>query len=60
MNIFLTGATGYLGTHLIPEVLRRGRAIADSVDNPPRGVRILEARSFGSTDDLPLTAAAHQ
>jgi uncharacterized protein YbjT (DUF2867 family) len=27
MNIFLTGATGYIGRHLIPELLARGHAV---------------------------------
>jgi uncharacterized protein YbjT (DUF2867 family) len=27
MNVFLTGATGYIGTHLIPELLRRGHTV---------------------------------
>lgn len=35
------------------------RAIADSVDDPPDGVRVLEARSFGLTNDLPRRQSAH-
>lgn len=27
MNVFLTGGTGYIGRHLIPELLRRGHAV---------------------------------
>ena len=27
MNVFLTGATGYIGSHLIPELLRRGHQV---------------------------------
>ena len=27
MNIFLTGATGYIGRHLIPELLKRGHTV---------------------------------
>lgn len=27
MHVFLTGATGYIGSHLIPELLRRGHAV---------------------------------
>jgi uncharacterized protein YbjT (DUF2867 family) len=27
MNVFLTGATGYIGSHLIPELLRRGHNV---------------------------------
>jgi len=27
MNVFMTGATGYIGRHLIPELLRRGHTV---------------------------------
>jgi uncharacterized protein YbjT (DUF2867 family) len=27
MNVFMTGATGYIGSHLIPELLRRGHTV---------------------------------
>jgi uncharacterized protein YbjT (DUF2867 family) len=27
MNVFMTGATGYIGRHLIPELLRRGHVV---------------------------------
>lgn len=27
MNVFLTGGTGYIGSHLIPELLRRGHTV---------------------------------
>jgi uncharacterized protein YbjT (DUF2867 family) len=27
MNVFMTGATGYIGRHLIPELLRRGHSV---------------------------------
>jgi len=27
MNVFMTGATGYIGRHLVPELLRRGHVV---------------------------------
>jgi uncharacterized protein YbjT (DUF2867 family) len=32
-NIFITGATGYIGSHLIPELLRRGHTVRALVRN---------------------------
>jgi uncharacterized protein YbjT (DUF2867 family) len=42
MNVFLTGATGYIGRHLIPELLRRGHTVRAlvrpaSIDKLARG-----------------------
>jgi uncharacterized protein YbjT (DUF2867 family) len=42
MNIFIAGATGYLGRHLVPELIARGHTVralvrASSVDKLPRG-----------------------
>lgn len=36
MNVFLTGATGYIGSHLIPELLQRGHRVRALVRNPSR------------------------
>jgi len=36
MRVFLTGATGYIGSHLIPELLKRGHHVRALVRNPSR------------------------
>ena len=56
MNVFLTGATGYIGRHLVTELLSRGHTVralvrASSVDRLPRGAEpvlgdALDARTF--------------
>ena len=32
-NVFITGATGYIGSHLVPELLRRGHTVRALVRN---------------------------
>lgn len=46
MNVFVTGGTGYLGQALLPELLRRGHAVAvlvrrGSETKVPAGVRVV-------------------
>ena len=36
MNVFITGATGYIGSHLIPELLGRGHRVRAVVRNPAK------------------------
>lgn len=36
MKVFVTGATGYMGTRLIPMLLERGHSMTAVVRNPPR------------------------
>ncbi len=36
MNVFITGATGYIGSHLIPELLKRGHRVRALVRNPSK------------------------
>jgi uncharacterized protein YbjT (DUF2867 family) len=36
MNVFVTGATGYIGSHLIPELLKRGHRVRALVRNPSK------------------------
>lgn len=56
MNVFITGATGYIGRHLVPELLGRGHTVralvrAASIAKLPRGAEpvvgeALDARTF--------------
>lgn len=56
MNIFIAGATGYIGRHLVPELIRRGHTVralvrASSVNKLPDGAEpvigdALDAASF--------------
>jgi uncharacterized protein YbjT (DUF2867 family) len=56
MNVFLTGATGYIGRHLIPELVRRGHTVRAlvrpaSIDKLAKGAEpvlgdALDARTF--------------
>lgn len=36
MNVFMTGATGYIGSHLIPELLKRGHRVRALVRDPAK------------------------
>ena len=36
MNVFITGATGYIGSHLIPELLQRGHRVRALVRHPAK------------------------
>ena len=55
MNVFMTGATGYIGRHLVPELLRRGhivRALAREGSEkklPPGAVAVRGNALDGST-----------
>ena len=56
MNVFIAGATGYIGRHLVPELLSRGHIVraltrASSANKLPRGVEpvigdALDAHTF--------------
>ncbi len=56
MNVFMTGATGYIGNRLVPELVRRGHTVRAlvrpaSIDKLPRGAEpvigdALDARTF--------------
>lgn len=56
MNVFIAGATGYIGRHLVPELLSRGHAVRaltrpSSIDKLPKGAEpvlgnALDARTF--------------
>jgi uncharacterized protein YbjT (DUF2867 family) len=55
MNVFMTGATGYIGRHLVPELLRRGHIVRalvreGSEQKLPRGAIAVRGNALdGST-----------
>lgn len=59
MNIFIAGATGYIGRHLVPELIARGHTVralvrASSIDKLPRGAEpvigdALDAATFAES-----------
>jgi uncharacterized protein YbjT (DUF2867 family) len=74
MNIFIAGATGYIGRHLVPELIARGHTVralvrASSIDKLPRGAEpvigdALDAATFAgklapSDTFIQLVGVAH-
>jgi nucleoside-diphosphate-sugar epimerase len=58
MRVLLTGATGFIGSHVARELLRRGHAVTASVrpGSDPRRIADLEGKlriETGNLDDLP-------
>src|SRR5215212_6113869 len=58
MNIFLTGATGYIGSHLIPELLRRGHQVRALV-RPSSAARLASGAQPVLGDALDASTFAH-
>jgi nucleoside-diphosphate-sugar epimerase len=50
MRIFLTGATGFIGSHIIPELLDRGHRVL-GLARSDTGAEQLEARSIAATSN---------
>lgn len=74
MNIFIAGATGYIGRHLVPELIARGHTVralvrASSIDRVPHGAQAvigdaLDASTFAqhlapSDTFIQLVGVAH-
>jgi uncharacterized protein YbjT (DUF2867 family) len=59
MNVFLTGATGYLGRHLIPELLGRGHTVRALV-RPASAGRLAAGAEPVIGDALNAISFAHQ
>ncbi len=59
MNVFLTGATGYIGRHLIPELLRRGHTVRALV-RPASAGQLVEGAEPVVGDALNAISFAHQ
>ena len=53
MRILVAGATGYIGTRVVPELLRRGHQVVAASSSPPQPERWadgVEARQMDATD----------
>ena len=48
MRILVAGATGYVGSRLVPELLRRGHEVVAAASSPPQPDRF----SWGHAVDL--------
>jgi len=59
MNVFLTGATGYIGRHLIPELLRRGHTVRALV-RPASIAKLAKGAEPVVGDALNAFSFAHQ
>lgn len=59
MNVFLTGATGYIGRHLIPELLRRGHTVRALV-RPASIAKLAKGADPVVGDALNAFSFAHQ
>jgi uncharacterized protein YbjT (DUF2867 family) len=59
MNVFITGATGYIGRHLVPELLRRGHAVRALV-RPWSGGKLAQGAEPIVGDALEAATFAHR
>lgn len=59
MDVFLTGGTGYIGRHLIPELLRRGHTVRALV-RPASAGKLAEGAEAVVGDALSAGSFAHQ